>query len=278
MDSISTQIRKTWDDQADVWYAKRDAMFAASRPVHEWLVANAAPQAGQRLLEIAAGPGDTGFMAAPMLGPTGRLMSSDFSPNMVDTARKRGAELGIDNVDYRILDAQAMDLADASFDAAICRWGYMLMPDPAQAFRETRRVLKPGARLAFAVFTGPAENPWVAIPVSVLRETGHMPPPSAEWTPGILGLGDRARLQSVIDPAGFTSAKIETVNMAWPFANADEYWQFLEQMTALGPIFRGLPADARLNVRAVIDARIAPFTSSSGVSLPARCWCGLLRR
>src|SRR5262249_58000641 len=107
---------------------------------------------------------------------------------MLDSRKKRAGELGVTNVDYRILDAQAMDIADASFDGAICRWGYMLMPDPAAALRETRRVLKPGGRLAFAVFTGPAENPWVSIPVNVLRDAGHLPPPSDGWQPGILAL------------------------------------------------------------------------------------------
>ena len=274
MNNATTQIRKTWDDQAGVWYAQRDAMFVDSRPVHEWLVKSAAPQPGQRLLEIAAGPGDTGFMAAPLLGPTGRLVSSDFAPNMVEVARKRGAELGIANVDYQVLDAQAMDLPDASFDAAICRWGYMLMPDPAAAFRETHRVLKAGGRLAFAVFTGPAENPWVSIPVTVLRSESHLPPPSTEWTPGILALADRARLQSLVDSAGFSSSSFENIDMAWTFPSKEDYWSFLVQMTALGPVFRGMSDEAREKVRAEIDQRIAPFTGPDGkVALPAKC-CG----
>jgi SAM-dependent methyltransferase len=154
----------------------------------------------------------------------------------------------------------------------------MLMPDPAAAFRETRRVLKPGGRLAFAVFTGPAENPWVSIPVSVLREAGHLPPPSGEWTPGILALADRARLQTLLDAAGFTSTTIEPVDMAWTFANADEYWTFLEDVTALGPVFRALPAAARDEVHASIDARITAFTGPGGVVLSARCWAGLAIR
>ncbi len=88
-----------------------------------------------------------------------------------------------------------MDFADASFDGVICRWGFMLMPDPAAAFRECRRVLVPGGRLVFAVFTGPDENPFASIPARVLAEAGHMPPPTAEWRPGILALADRARGQ-----------------------------------------------------------------------------------
>lgn len=277
MNEATARIQKVWDEQANRWYAQREAIFEASRPVHDWLVRTVAPRPGQRLLEIAAGPGDTGFLAARMLG-AGRLVSTDIAPGMVEAARRRGAELGISNVEYRVLDAQAMDFETASFDGAICRWGYMLMPDPSAAFRETRRVLKPGGRLAFAVFTSPAENPWVSIPVGVLRETGHLAPPSTDWTPGILALADRSRLHALVDAAEFASTSFESIDMAWTFAAPDDYWAFLEEMSALGPLLRSLAGDARAAVRSAIDARIAPFTNNAGVALPARCWGGLAIR
>ena len=276
MNEATEHVRKVWDDQANSWYAQREALLAASRPVHEWLVRSVDPKPGHRLIEIAAGPGDTGFLAAPLLGD-GRLVSTDIAPSMVDAARKRGAELGIVNADYQVADAQAMDFDDASFDGAICRWGFMLMPDPSAAFRETRRILKPGGRLAFAVFTGPAENPWVSIPVGVLRGAGHLPPPAAEWQPGILALADRSRLQALVDGAGFTST-LEPISMAWTFANPDEYWTFLIEVTALGPVFRALSGAARDAVRAAIDARLAEYAGAGGITLPARCWGGLAIR
>jgi len=277
MDDATAHVRKVWEDQADSWYAERDMLLAASRLVHDWLVRHVDPQHGQRVLEIGAGPGDTGFLVAPLLGP-GRLVSTDIAPGMVEAARRRGAELGIQNVDYRVLDAQAMDLDDASFDGVVSRWGYMLMPDPLQALRETRRVLKPGGRLAFAVFTGPAENPWVSIAVSVLGEGGYLPAPSDEWSPGILALADRGHLQGLVESAGFASSSLEIVDMAWTFDDADGYWRFLGDVTALGPVFRGLTGPARDAVRAAIDARLAPFTDSGRVVLPAQCWGGLTIR
>src|SRR6188472_3211532 len=126
MNDATAKIRTLWNDQANRWFDQREAFLAASRPVHEWLVRAASPQPGQRLVEIAAGPGDTGFLAAPLL-EHGRLLSTDLAPAMVEAARKRGAELGITNADYRVLDAQAMDLEDASVDGILCRWGFMLM-------------------------------------------------------------------------------------------------------------------------------------------------------
>ena len=274
MDEATEKIRQIWDQQAQTWFDQRESILADSRPVHEWLVRNAAPQVGDRLLEIAAGPGDTGFLAAPLLG-SGRLVSTDIAPSMVEAARKRGAELNITNADFRVLDAQAMDLDSNSFDAAICRWGYMLMPDPAAALRETRRVLKPGGRLAFAVFAGPGENPWVSIPLGLMREAGYFPQPSPTWQPNILALADRARIQSLIDAAGFKLAKLESISMAWTFVDADAYWTFLEKTSAMGPIIRGLPEPARTALRTEIDARTAKFRTPERVALPALTWCGL---
>jgi ubiquinone/menaquinone biosynthesis C-methylase UbiE len=122
---------------------------------------------------------------------------------MVDAARKRGTELGVTNADYRVLDAQAMDFADSSFDAVICRWGFMLMPDPAAAFRESLRVLVPGGRLVFAVFTGPDKNPFASLPARILIEMGHLSPPTAGWQPGIRPRRSRP-IAIAPDGAGFT--------------------------------------------------------------------------
>lgn len=277
INEATERVRKDWDSQADNWYQQRDPLLAASRPIHEWLVEHLEPRDGQRVLEVAAGPGDTGFLAAERLGK-GRLVSTDLSPSMVDAARRRGAELAIQNADYRVLDAQAMDLGDASFDGVICRWGFMLMPNPGAALRECRRVLVPGGRLVFAVFTGPAENPFASIPARILIDRGHLPAPTSGWQPGILALADRSRLQSLLDDAGFTSTHIESVDMTWTFADAGDYWTFLVELTALGPLVRSLQAAERDAVRAAIDARLASFARADGIALPSRCWCGVTFR
>ena len=271
------RIRNDWDSQARSWYEQRDALLAASRPVHEWLVDHLEPQNGQRVLEIAAGPGDTGFLAAPRLG-NGRLVSTDIAPAMVEVARKRGAELGVTNADFRVLDAQAMDVADASFDGVLCRWGFMLMPDTAAALRECHRVLVPGGRLVFAVFTVADENPFASIPARTLVEAGHLAPPSPGWQPGILALADRSRLQTLLDEAGFAATHVEGVDMAWTFVDADAYWAFLVDLTALGPLLRSLSDAARRAVRDAVDLRLARYTRADGISLPSRCWGGVAIR
>jgi ubiquinone/menaquinone biosynthesis C-methylase UbiE len=276
-DAATVRLRQEWESQANSWYRERELLLSASRPIHQWLVEHLEPRAGQRVLEIAAGPGDTGLFAAQRLG-NGRLVSTDLAPAMVDAAKKRGAELGLTNVDYRTLDAQAMDLADASFDGVICRWGFMLMPDPEAALAECRRVLVPGGRLVFAVFTGPEDNSFASLPARVLIEAGHLPRPASNWQPGILALGDRARLDALVRSVPFASVHIEPVDMTWTFVDTDDYWRFLVDVTALGPVVRSLSDSARAAVRTEIDARLARFTRAGQILLPARCWCGLLIR
>jgi len=268
------RVRQDWDSQADKWFEQRESLLEASRPVHEWLIRHLDPRDGQRMIEIAAGPGDTGFLLAPKLG-TGRLLSTDLSSQMLSVAQKRASELGVTNVDFRLLDAQAMDLPDASFDGAVCRWGFMLMPDPASAFRETKRILVPGGRLAFAVFTGPDKNPFASVPAKLLIEMGHLAPPSAGWRPGILALADRGRLESLVTDAGFTQLAIEAVEMSWTFSDTDDYWRFLIELTALGPLVRTLPAADGARFRQALNDRLRAFERHGRIELPSECWGGV---
>ena len=151
----------------------------------------------------------------------------------------------------------------------------MLMPDPAAAFRETKRILVPGGRLSFAVFTGPEKNPFASVPAKILVEMGHLPRPSGGWTPGILALADQSRLRSLVEGAGFKNLEIEPVAMTWTFAGVDDYWRFLIELTALGPLVRTLSDDARTRFRTTLDERLRPFAHDGRVDLPSECWGGV---
>ena len=156
------------------WERRRADIERVMAPVREWMLRVLGPRAGDTVLELAAGAGDTGFEAAALVGGSGRLISSDFSPAMLEAARRRGAELGVENVEYRVIDAERNDLADDCVDGVLCRLGYMLMADPAAALAETRRVLRPGGRLALAVFGAPERNPFFSAIVICLVQSGHI--------------------------------------------------------------------------------------------------------
>jgi len=177
---------EAWEAMAPGWERRRAQLAQALTPVREWLIAELEPSPGDTVLELSAGPGDTGFAAAAIVGERGRLISTDFSPDMVEVARRRGAELGLQNVDYRVLDAERIELDTDSVDGVLCQRGYMLMAAPATALAETRRVLRPAGRLALSVWGAPEHNPWAAIGGRALVERGHMRPPEP-GAPGLRG-------------------------------------------------------------------------------------------
>lgn len=177
----------------------------------------------------------------------------------------------MDNVECRVLDAEQLDLPDDDVDVVLCRWGYMLMPDPGAALNETRRVLRVGGRLAGAVFSGPSENAWAAVPMTVLVERGAAPPPQP-GSPGIFALADTGRLRSLLQAAGFDNIEIERVPLLFPFVDEDEYWGFLlEAAGAIAPLIKALDPAAGADVRAEVVARLSEVQRSKGFELPAVC-------
>ena len=105
------------------------------RDINDWLVEQVDPQPGQTILDVAAGTGDLGFLAAERVGDDGKVLTTDFAPEMLEAARRNGERRGLPNVEYRVLDAERMDLDDDTVDGVLCRWGYMLMADPGRGAR-----------------------------------------------------------------------------------------------------------------------------------------------
>ena len=170
-------------------------MAAVNAPVSQALLTALAPGQDDVILELAGGTGELAAVLAPRVA---QVIYTDFSPAMVDAARRRGTP----GVEHRVLDMQAIDLPDASVDGVICRYGYMLVPDPALAMRETRRVLRPGGRVALATWAGAKNNPWATRYGPVLIERGLLEPPRP-GEPGQFALGEPEQIESLARAAGF---------------------------------------------------------------------------
>lgn len=272
LDAYREQSLQTWGEMASGWEERNEWMTDLTGAVNEWIVAKADPQPGQTILDVAAGPGDLGFKVAELVGSEGKVLSTDFAPEMVEAARRIGADRGADNVEYLVLDAERMGLEDDSVDGIVCRWGYMLMADPAAALRESRRVLRDGGSLAFAVWAAPDRNPWAALPAMTLVQRGHMPPPEP-GAPGIFAMADPARIRSLVTGAGFDEPEIEEIAFEFRYEDFDEIWAVLIKIA--GPIARvinSLPDDERQATRDAIEEAVAPFRAEDGsYSTPALC-------
>ena len=272
---MAADYRKTsldiWNEMAAGWDDDRRWVWESSRPVGEWLVEALDPQEGETILEVAAGVGDTGIAAAQRLGPSGKLISTDFSAEMVDAARRRADELGATNTEFRQMDAERMDLPDDSVDGVVCRWGYMLMADPAAALRETRRVLRPDGGLAFSAWADPEANPWASVPARVLADHTGSPPPDP-LAPGIFAMASEERTRELLGQAGFRAQRIERVEMEWRFDNPDDHWRYLMDLAgALAMTIRSLPEAEQATVRRITEERIEPMVRDPGYTLPGVC-------
>ena len=263
--------RATWDAVSTGWYAQREEIWESSRPVSEWMIRKLDPQPGDIVLELAAGVGDTGFMASCLVGESGRIIITDFAPEMLAAARRRAEETGVENAEFRMLDVERMDLETNSADGVLCRWGYMLMIDPAAAFAETRRVLRPGGRLAFCVWAARERNPAISLAGRILVELGYIPPPDPE-APGPFFMADPGRIQEFVLGAGFAEPVIEEVTFNRRFANQDSYWRFLiETSASTSPVLQSLSPEAQDTVRERVHEAARPFHSGEGYDFPAAC-------
>jgi SAM-dependent methyltransferase len=277
-DAYREQSLETWGKMATGWEARREWLMGITRPANEWLAEKVNPQPGQTILEVAAGTGDLGFTVAERVGEDGRVISTDFAPEMVDVARRQSEARKLTNVEHRVLDAESMDLDDDSVDGVVCRWGYMLMADPGAALRETRRVLRGGGPLALAVWMTPDRNPWAAVPGMTMVQRGHMPPPEP-GAPGIFGMGAPGRIRELVAEGGFGEPELEEIAFEFRYADSDDLWDALVRLA--GPFARAalaLPDDERQATRAAIMENMAPYRNEDGsYTAPAATW-GVLAR
>jgi SAM-dependent methyltransferase len=225
------------------------------------LVAAIDPGRGDLVLDLAAGTGD---VAEAVAARGASVIATDISPAMVEAARRRG----IEGAEYRVMDMQAIELPDEGVDAAVSRYGYMLVPDPALALRETRRVLRPEGRLAFATWAPAKRNPWATAYGPVLIERGLQEPPKP-GEPGQFSLGEPDRIEELVRSAGFEDVTIEEVPLEYRFPSWDEYRRV---MTSLAASLRVTLAELDEELRADVDAaardRLDRFLTPEGYVLP----------
>lgn len=253
-----------WQRAARGWSLRAEEVRAFGMPVSAWMIEQLRLQPGQRVLELAAGPGDTGFMAAELVNPGGTLLSTDVAEPMLEIARARAQKLGIANVEFKALDLQWIDLDAASVDAALCRWGLMFAADPGAALQELRRVLRPGGRAALAVWAEPERNPWATIPTRALVELGHAEPPDPN-APGMFALADGERLRGLLEEAGFLDVVVEPLALERLDASAEQFVRGTLDLSAPFGEVRARLSDAEW---AAVEARIAelamPFAAEDG--------------
>jgi SAM-dependent methyltransferase len=270
-DEHRASSRERWENIAPGWERSAEAFQAGALPVAHWMIDRLEPQPGQTVLELAAGRGDVGFLAAELLHPGGTLISTDGAEAMVELAKRRGEELGLRNVEYKPMELEWIDAKLASIDGILSRFGHQHAVDPEAALRDARRVLRPGGRLVLAVWDTPERN----IALSALPEeagkAGLMAPPAAD-EPGAFALSDRVKLTTLLADAGFDPPLIEPIELTFTAPDLDAWWETVRAMSStMRPLLDSLSPADHYKLRDAVEARWAPYVLADGtVALPGR--------
>ena len=220
-----TTTREQWQEAADAWYRWSGVLHEWLGPSTDKMLELAGITTGNHVLDIAAGAGEQSITAAQKVGPSGYVLATDISSNILDYAQKMARDNGLKNIETRVMDGENLELDDATFDAVISRVGLIYFPDQQKALKEMLRVLKPGGKIAAIVYSTPDKNKFFSIPVSIIRNRAKLPPP-LPGQPGPFSLGTDGTIEKAFTDAGFINVKSERVDSPLNLASAAECVRF----------------------------------------------------
>ncbi len=261
-----------WNGQAGQNWVEQNAMLDRLFEPFERVLLDAVRQTGARqVLDVGCGAGATTFAVARGLGQEGRCIGLDLSAPLVELARRRAVETGVDNADFIVGDAQLQDFQPARFDAVISRFGVMFFDDPVTAFANLRRAARPEAGLACIVWRGAADNPFMTTGERAAAPLLPPAPPRDPNAPGQFAFGDPDRVSGLLSAAGWRDVELQPLDVAcsMPAADLETY------ATRMGPVSLVLPSLEEDRRRAVVEAvgrGFEPFVADGLARFTAACW------
>ena len=258
-------MRVQWDTAAAGWNAHTADIRAWLRKPTDAMCRMAGVTAGSRVLDVAAGAGDQTLDIAEQVGPQGYVLATDLSPAIVALARDNAARAGFGHVETRVADGEDLGVAEASFDAAVCRLGLMFFPDPLRGLREIHRALRPGGGVCTMVFSRPEKNPCLTILMSTALKHAGLPARDPFVAGGLLSLGQPGRIDALFRSAGLHDVATTAFDAVFRLPSVDDYLAFVR--SSASPILQIL---GRLDAASAEAAwgemrdRLTAFTMQSG--------------
>ncbi len=267
-DAYKQTTRDQWDEAADAWLRWGPTLEQWLGEATEVMLDLAGVGSGSRVIDVAAGAGGQTLAAARRVGPTGRVLATDISPQILELAAGEARAAGFANVGTLVVDGEELDVEAGSYDAAISRLGLIYFPDRRRALERIRRALRPGGRLAAIVYSTPERNGFFSIPVGIIRRHAQLPPP-APGLPGPFSLGAPGVLEDELAAAGFGDVAVRTVDAPLRLASATECLRFeRESFGALHQMLAGLPPEQQDEAWAEIERELAQFERDGSFVAP----------
>jgi len=270
------QIRYWNEHSGPRWVASEAMLDAQIAPLGLAAMERARVAAGERVLDVGCGCGQTTLQLAEKVGPRGGVTGIDISAPMLERARARAAERELAHARFLNADAQTTRLGAAAFNLVFSRFGVMFFADPAAAFANLRASLAPGGRVVFVCWQELMRNPWMRVPL--LAAAPHLPPltPPAPGAPGPFAFADPVRVRGILEAAGFADVAIDPFESDLALGGVGgNLEQAVELVMGLGPLaaaLREAAADLRLRVAAAVREAIAPYATPAGVKLGSAAW------
>lgn len=222
--------RIQWDGVAAGWEKWWETLEKMSQGVTDKLIQMADVKPDQNVLDIATGIGEPALTVARKVGDNGSVIATDQSPKMLSLARRRADAAGITNVTFLEIDAENMDFEEDDFDAVVCRWGLMFMPNLDTVLSSIRRFITPGGKFATSVWDLPVRIPFFSLAVHILQEMFQVPPPPP-GTPTVSGLADGV-IEEKMAKAGFKNIQTVSLTLNFEMEAADDYVQLMKDIAA----------------------------------------------
>lgn len=258
LDQIREQQRETWDRFSAGWKKWDELVLGWLAPFGDTMIRRAGLRDGDQVLDVAAGTGEPGLSAAALI-PNGRVTVTDLSECMLQVAAENARIRGLDNFTTELCDAGDLPFADRSFDAVLCRFGFMFFPDVGAAARQFARVAKPGARVCAAVWSAPEKNPWATTIMATIARHVTLPQP-IPGAPGLFRCATEGMMSAAFTEAGLLDVREEEVSTAMAHHSPQGYWTFMTEIAA--PVVAGL-AQADAATRAAIRDEVLDLAGQS---------------
>jgi ubiquinone/menaquinone biosynthesis C-methylase UbiE len=220
------ELRHGYDNAAPGWQKWWKTIETATEEVSKRLVELAEIKPGSKLLDIATGIGEPALTAGKQVGKTGVILAIDISPQMLSFAKERAISLCLQEVvEFKEGNVETIDLPSSTFDAALCRWGLMFLPNAKAGLSNIYRSLVKAGHLAAAVWASPEKVPFISVPMNIVLKETNSPPPG---TLGPFSMSDQNNLKKLYEDSGFIHPVIERINVVSDFDSTTSFICFLQ--------------------------------------------------